>query len=530
MTRRAALLLAGFLCAACSSVEDTVQNSTTDGGDGGAPSSGGAATANGGVSTTGGSSTNGGRVDSGGASGGTSGNGGAPSDGGSDNTGGSGSTGGAGGAGDPFPLTVSPNKRAFLDREGKPFLITGDSPWELIQNLNDAELDVYLSDRASRGINAVLVELIEHKFTPHTPRWADAAGNVPFSDVNDFSTVNAAYFDRAHSVVEKARAHGILVFLTPAYIGYGCGDEGWCAEMRANGVTKLTQYGQFVGDRFKDLPNIVWVEGGDYLPPGSGSPSDLDLVNAIANGTIAGDGGAHLHTAHWDRGHSSTEGPSVPWLDIDATYTGGASTLADTLSDFGRDRDVRPSFLIEGYYEFEHSVTGATLRLQMYGSVLGGSSGFLFGSDPGWYLGTPGDGNPGWPFRDPGTLISWKTALDSAGAHYVTRAKQILEARSWSILLPDTSHAIVTAGYDDVILAASEDRRLAVAYFSGGSNATIAFSAFPAATTATWVDPVSGATTAVSGSPFPNGGSATLTPPASNSEGAADWVLELRVP
>jgi hypothetical protein len=166
----------------------------------------------------------------------------------------------------------------------------------------------------------------------------------------------------------------------------------------------------------------------------------------------------------------------------------------------------------------------------MYGSVLGGSAGFLFGSDPGWYLGTPGDGNPGWSFRDPGALISWKTALDSAGAHYVARAKQILEAREWSALSPDTSHAIMTAGFDAAILAASEDHRRAVAYFTGGANATIAFSAFPAAITATWVDPVSGATTPASGSPFANSGSAALTPPPSNSEGAADWVLELRVP
>jgi hypothetical protein len=457
-----------------------------------------------------------------GGSGGTSGGSGGASSGGS---------GGAGGTtGDPFPLTISSNKRTFVDHTGKPFLVAGDTPWELIQNLNDADLDVYLNDRASRGINAVLIELIEHKFTPHSPRWADAAGNVPFSNVNDFTTVNAAYFDRAHSVVDKARAHGILVFMTPAYIGYGCGDEGWCAEMRANGVAKLTQYGQFVGDRFKDLPNIVWVEGGDYLPPSSGSPSDLDLVSAVASGVIAGDGGAHFHTAHWDRGHSSSEGPSVPWLDIDATYTGGSATLGDTLSDFGRDRDVRPSFLIEGYYEFEHSVTGATLRLQMYGSVLGGSTGFLFGSDPGWYLGTPGDGNPGWSFRDPGTPISWKAALDSAGARYVTRAKQILEARAWSTLSPDTSHAIMTAGYDNAVLATSADHRLAVAYFTGNASATIAFSTFPGAVTATWVDPVSGATSAVSGSPFANNGSTSLKPPAANSEGGADWVLELRVP
>lgn len=533
------------VAAACDASDDARTDATanTDAGNAGTRSSGGATAANGGASANGGSAGGAGRgAESG--SGGVSNSGGSAASagvggGGSGNGGSSGSTAGDSGSGgvgngdagtEPFPLTISSNKRHFVGKDGAPFLVTGDSPWELIQNLNDADLDVYLSDRASRGFNAVLIELIEHKFTPHSPAWADAAGRVPFSDVNDFTTVNAAYFDHAYAVVAKAREHGILAFITPAYIGYGCGDEGWCQAMLANGVAKLTQYGQFVGDRFKDLPNVIWVEGGDHVPSTSGNPSELDVVNAVANGVIAGDGGTHLHTAHWDRGHSSSEGPAVPWLDIDATYTAASSTLSDTLDDYARDRGVRPSFLIEAYYEYEHSVTGATLRLQMYGSVLGGSTGFLFGSDPGWYLGVPNDGNPGWAFRDPAPLVSWKTALDSEGAHYVTRAKQILDARSWSTLSPDVAHAVMTAGYDAAILGVSDDHRLAVAYFSGSSGATIDFSTFAGAPTATWVDPVSGGTSAASGSPFATSGTAVLLPPGANSEGAADWVLELRVP
>jgi hypothetical protein len=42
------------------------------------------------------------------------------------------------------------------------------------------------------------------------------------------------------------------------------GDEGSSSEINAAGQTALHGYGRFVGDRFKDLPNIVWMLGGDY--------------------------------------------------------------------------------------------------------------------------------------------------------------------------------------------------------------------------------------------------------------------------
>jgi hypothetical protein len=69
--------------------------------------------------------------------------------------------------------------------------------------------------------------------------------------------------------VQKANDRGITVWMCPAYLGYGGGDEGWFREMKAAGRASLRGYGQFVGRRFKDLPNIVWVLGGDFTPSGA---------------------------------------------------------------------------------------------------------------------------------------------------------------------------------------------------------------------------------------------------------------------
>jgi hypothetical protein len=44
----------------------------------------------------------------------------------------------------------------------------------------------------------------------------------------------------------------------PSYYGC-CNSEGWSAEMTANGERRLTTYGNYVGNRYKNFPNIIWV-------------------------------------------------------------------------------------------------------------------------------------------------------------------------------------------------------------------------------------------------------------------------------
>ena len=47
---------------------------------------------------------------------------------------------------------------------GKPVFITGEAPWSLIAQPSNADVETYLADRASRGYNAVIVNLIEHLY------------------------------------------------------------------------------------------------------------------------------------------------------------------------------------------------------------------------------------------------------------------------------------------------------------------------------------------------------------------------------
>ena len=260
----------------------------------------------------------------------------------------------------------------------------------------------------------------------------------------------------------------------------------------------------------------------------------MDLVNAVANGVIAGDGGTHLHTAHWEDGTSSADVPNLAWLSLDAMYWhAGLHLYTKTLADWTRDKGIRPSFLIETWYENEHQVSRIQLRAQMYEPLLSGSTGFFVGNDPIWFFGNMGDSNPGWTFGDGVYPAGWKSALDSPGARDAARAGRIFRSIAWETLVPDVAHSIVTAGGTDgsdrcALLASNANNSLAVAYFTANVSATLDMSKFPAPMKASWLDPTSETTTPIAGGPFANTGSKVFTPPGNNSSGAADWVLLLQ--
>ena len=433
-----------------------------------------------------------------------------------------------------FPLTLSVDRRDLVETNGRPFLIQGDSAWSLAAELSEEETIRYLDDRHSRGFNAILFNLIEAAFTDHTPRWSNAEGEAPFADMNDWTTANEAYFAHVDWLLRELEQRGMLALVVPAYIGYDCGPQGWCERMFANGVDRLEQYGRFVGARYRDFPNIVWIEGGDLTPSTTGDPSQMDLVNAVANGIAAGDGGEHYHAAHWGRGTSGADVPDLSWLDIDTTYpTSKAPVDEQVLADYQRDTGALPVLLIEASYENEHATSMRRLRSQMFEPVLSGGCGFLFGNFPVWSFWDPDA--PEWP-NDGEFPRGWTTALGSAGAGAGRIAGEFFRALPWDELLPDTGHVIVTAGfgtYGDetyALAAATPDRRTVVAYFTGPLTATINMSVLPGPARARFFDPALGVFTEIDGSPFANSGSREIAPPGLNGDGSDDWLLVLEAP
>ncbi|HEY3499966.1 MAG TPA: DUF4038 domain-containing protein, partial [Polyangiaceae bacterium] len=308
-----------------------------------------------------------------------------------------------------YPLALSADRRHLVDATGSPFLIHGEAAWSLVVQLDREQAETYLEDRRRRGFNLLLVNLLEHHFSPHAP--ANAYGKRPFA--SDFSTPNAEYFDHVDWVLKRAADKGLAVLLCPAYLGYAGGDEGWYREMVKSGAEKLRGYGRFVGARYKDFPNLLWLEGGDFTPP----PEHLALVNAVAEG-IKEAGARQLHAVHWSPETSGAEVTVSGWLDLDTTYTYEPVYLKSR-RDYER-ADGRPHFLLESTYEGEHESTPWSLRGQAYGALLSGAVGQIFGNKEIWRF-------------DPG----WIDALGGAGSVGMTHVRTLFASFDWTKLRPD---------------------------------------------------------------------------------------------
>ncbi|KYG66998.1 hypothetical protein AZI86_08225 [Bdellovibrio bacteriovorus] len=431
----------------------------------------------------------------------------------------------------PYPITISANKRHFVNAQGQPYLMVADTAWSILAELTQSEIIDYLDDRQARGVNTILINLIEHSFTSNTPKWVTRTGISPFSNVNDMSTYNSAYFDFAEWFIQEALERDILVIVTPSYYGAGCSSDGWCTKMRTTGATKLQQYGQYIGAKFASYPNIIWSASGDATP----GPSDMLLVNAVMNGIVAGEGsgGVHYHVAHWDRDTSGAEIPGISRLDIDTTYTyEGPENYSRLLARWADNEGVRPHIFFEGEYENEHNSDSLVWRSQIYMPMVTGSTGFIFGNNPIWYFADPGD--PQDTFGNGGFPGGWTTAMNSPGIQTLTHARNFFSPIAWHTLSPDVNHTFMTSGYlgstpeNYVQASINSAGTLAVMYYQNHlRNPTFDMSKMAGPVTARWYDPSNGTYTAISGSPFANSGTRQFMPPSLNYEGQTDWVLLL---
>jgi len=422
-----------------------------------------------------------------------------------------------------FPLKLSADRRHLVDQEDRPFLVIGDSPWSMIVEPAPAQLDRYLDDRAAKGFTVLLVNLIEHKFSSNPPALRD--GRAPFRTPGDFATPNDAYFDYAQEVVRKAARRGLVILLCPAYLGYGGGDDGFYQEMLRSGHEKIRGYGRYVGRRFREHGNLIWIVGGDFTPPAD----KRWTVDELAAG-IRDEDKSHLMTVHCAPGGAAEAiYADRAWLDLNNVYDYREDLYTPCLEQDARS-PRRPYFLLETAYEGEHKAKPERIRRQAYWPLLCGAFGFLYGNSPIWHFGSRGVYDRGG---------DWVAALDSPGGRDIARLAQAMRGRSWWLLRPDREHRVVTAGYgspgktDYATAARSTDGSLILCYVpSSGTDprrVSVDLAQLAGPAMGVWWNPAREGTVEIAGSPFPNDGVRTFATPGDNGTGTNDWLLVLEV-
>jgi len=397
-----------------------------------------------------------------------------------------------------FPLSIS--GRQLRDKTGTPFFLFGDTPWSITVGLTDSEVTQYLDDRQTRTVNALIANTIEHQFTANPPN--TVTGIAPFTTPEDIRTPNAVYFDRALNIYLAARARGMVVLATPAYLGFGGGSEGWWSALNARTVAECQAYGAYLGGKFAALDNIIWVMGGDYY-----AAATLTRTQAIVAGLKSTGNANWLFTYHADRGNSSADVVNAEtWLQLNAVYTSTTDIGSELETAYGVSPN-RPHLYFEGVYEGE-SATAQELRAQAYMTVLTGGMGAFLGNNPVWKFG-----------------FGWQTALNSAGMQDRQRWATFFKAFNWYNLVPDRTDAVLTSGQGTgssmAYAARMSDGSKIVVYTPTQKALTIALSQLVGASgTAAWYNPSTGATTSAGTTGVT--GTQVFTPPS-----AGDWVLTI---
>lgn len=419
-------------------------------------------------------------------------------------------------------LIVSENKRFLVFEDGTPFFYLGDTGWELFHRLNKEETEKYLENRRAKGFTVIQAVALAELDGLNTP---NAEGNKPLID-NDPLKPNEAYFAHVDWVIKKAEEKGIFIGLLPTW-GDKVDPATWGKGPKIFNKENSYKYGQWIGNRYKNSPNIIWINGGDRDGGGANTP----IWDAIGEGIKSVDMN-HLMTFHpWGEKSSSDWFQNSKWLDFNMCQTGHGQR---SYSIYKRlvDRDynltpVKPCFDGESRYE-DHPVgwtpdvlgwfNDADVRQALYWDLFSGAFGHTYGCHPIWQFLTPA--------REPIGLArhNWYDVLDLPGASELINARRLFESRPFLSRVPDQTLIVPSYFPETDYVVATRGDGYAFVYFPTGWSAEIQLDKIGAKTiNAFWFDPRNGESKFIE--TLPGTGTRKYTPPTVGR--GNDWILVL---
>jgi hypothetical protein len=328
-------------------------------------------------------------------------------------------------AGVPGPIKVSANGRYFVDRDGKPWFWLGDTAWPLFSRYSKSQAEAYLRNRAAKGftvIQGVLAWVLaggyeDGAFVPDStdePQ-PNVFGEVPWLNGNPL-TPNEAYFRHVDYLVDFANQQGLVLAMLPTW-GH------FVNQTKRLNMGNARAYGRWLGKRYKDAPNIIWVNGGDRIPAGF-----EEVYRELGRGLREGDGGAHLVSYHICGWNSSSQFfHTDDWLDFNMiqTWTDWPKIHPAVVADRMLS-PAKPVVLAEPAYENGPEyplgpITPLIVRRQAWWAVTAGGF-FTYGQNQMWRM-----------------AKGWDSTFDTPGAGHVAKMKEIMTGLRWWELIPDQS-------------------------------------------------------------------------------------------
>lgn len=436
---------------------------------------------------------------------------------------------------DLFSWPTSISGRRILDQHGNDWALIGDAGWEAPIGLTLSEMDTYIDALVDFGFNCTLIQLIDVIYTTNAPN--NVNNDPPYSGTMFQSTPDADYWAHVDAFIDKCYQAGITCLITPAYLGFA-DDSGVALQMAAASNAEMLAYGEFVGARYASYPNIIWAAGGDRT---SISATLLDRTDNMMQG-IANEA-SQLMTGHTADGMTADAVfGAYSWLELNTSYEvvdlPVDPTTAGSAVDGYNDSPTRPNIHIEAKYELDISrspqlVAGdPVVRYEMWGSMLAGSVGHVYGNGERWHF-----DQGGGVYND--GAIDWLDTINPAnvnslGTRHMRHVSDFITAfgrNAWGALVPDTTDTFLTTGEGTGTsrAAAAFSTVAGVIYFPNSRSISVDLSELSGVSQvrARWFDPTDGTYTAI-GTYSPSG-SQSFTHPGngSNDNGDSDWILVL---
>jgi len=420
-------------------------------------------------------------------------------------------------------LQVTKDGHYLQYEDGNPFFWLGDTGWELFHRLTKEEIGKYLENRKQKGFNVIqAVILAEFDGSKKPNRY----GVLPLNDL-DPTKPNEKYFQLVDWTVQQAMKKNMFMGLLPTW-----GDK--VIKMWGQGPIIFNEanafvYGKWLGNRYKDYPNIIWILGGDR-PPVNDSADKKELWRSMAKGILEGTNKKAIITYHPSGESSSTKfWPNEPWLNIHMFQSGHGRKDIPVWDWVKRDREIIPTKpVLDGEPNYEdHPINwnknngyfrDYDVRRQTYRSVFSGACGVTYGNQAMWQFYSEREEPVAFPER------SWIETLDRPGAFQVGYLKKLIESKALNDRIPDQS--IIAAGQGEKMehITAFRDKRnhYCMVYLPVGKKISIDLSFSNSEDiAATWFDPKKGS----SESPVILKKEAIMifTPPSTGI--GNDWVL-----
>ena len=369
-------------------------------------------------------------------------------------------------------LKVSPESRYLMQEDGTPFFWQGETGWLLPERLDRDEAEYYLEQCKEAGYNVVQVQTLNHVPSMNCYGQYSNPDGFNFKNINQKGVYG--YWDHMDYIIRTAAKKGI-------YIGMVC---IWGTPV-SNGEMDVKQakaYGEFLAERYKDDPNIIWFMGGDIR-----GDVKTEVWETLAK-TIKSIDKNHLMTFH-PRGRtvSSMWFNGASWLDFnmfqsghrrygqrngDGDYPIEENTEEDNWRFVERSLATSPMKpVIDGEPIYEEIPQGLhdpnetrwkdyDVRRYAYWSVFAGSFGHTYGNNSIMQFVRPGVG------AAYGATTPWYEALKDPGFSQMKYLKNLMLAFPFFDRVPDQSIIAGTNGerYDRAIATRGKDYMLIYNY------------------------------------------------------------------